>query len=68
MNLANLSFTIQCYLPKNVMKNSSGSAGDDVMVLNTSSLQLSVSESSCCTLLPVSELHSQLDAIVILPS
>ena len=61
MNLADRSTTIQCYYPKNAMNNSSGFAGDDLLVLNTSSLQLSVS--SCCTLLAVSELQFRWDAI-----
>ena len=60
-NVADWSITIQCYCPKNAMNNSSGFAGDDLLVLNTSSLQLSVS--SCCTLLAVSELQFRWDAI-----
>ena len=43
------------------MNNYSGFAGDDLLVLNTSSLQLWVS--SCCTLLAVSELQFRWDAI-----
>ena len=47
--------TIQCYYPQNAMKNSSGLAGDDVLVLNTVAAVVSVF--SCCTLLLVSKLQ-----------